>query len=116
MQSTAAPRKITVDIRRVLVISSSGFASSTINQRSCVRLPDGTDGYLDVQMSSDRVQPLVEITISTEKGILRKPFTRSGSLDNLVRPEQHSLRNRQIERARSFQVEDKFKLRRLLDR
>ena len=67
-------------------------------------------------MSSDRVQPVVKVTISTEKGILRKPFKRSGSLDNLVRPEQHSLRNGQIERVRSLQVEDKFKLRRLLDR
>jgi hypothetical protein len=34
-RSTAAPRRITCEILRVLVMSSMGFASSTISRRSC---------------------------------------------------------------------------------
>ena len=37
------------------------------------------------------------------------------SLDHLVRPEQHRLRNRQVERIRGLEIDCKLKLCRLLD-
>ena len=42
--------------------------------------------------------------------------TRLLSLDHPIRSEQHRLRNRQVERFRGLQIDDKFKLRRLLNR
>jgi hypothetical protein len=106
-QKFTHPKKI----GRKGVVSAIGFSS----------LRDELPEFRRTGVGNNR-QPLKNLDVSRNliegefSSILASPFCFLRLFDHPVRPEQHRLRNREVERFRSLQIDHEFKLRWLLDR